>query len=234
MAKILVVDQSPDIYKTLEAALNGHSVRYIESAKGAENELEQTNYDLILLDVLLPDGDGIDLCSKFKLRDQEDVPVILVSQETDTQKKIKGFSVGAEDYIVKPYDPEEMKARIEARLRKRQERLSHRNTLAVGDLYLEIAAQQVTWKKNGQSERLDLTPLEFKILLHLARHPNQVLKREQLLTAIWGNTVFITDRTIDSHVSHLRKKIARSSCFIYPVYGLGYRLAVSDSREAMN
>src|SRR5262249_39267670 len=159
-----------------------------------------------LLDVNLPDGDGLTYFAKLRTQPHtSETPVVFVTSSGETPKEVMGFSLGAEDYIVKPIDPPRLKARIEARLRQIGEKAARDLTLQKGDLKLSVSHQRVILVRDGKDIQIDLTPVEFKLLFHLLRHEDQVFSREQLLIAVWGDSAEVFDRTVDMHVSNLRK-----------------------------
>lgn len=197
----------------------------------AEAELAKNSFALILLDVTLPDGDGFSFFAKLKTNEATAaIPVIFVTSRSDLANELMGFSLGAEDYIVKPIDPPRLKGRIEARLKQIKERQKQDMTLVKGNVKLSVSLQRAVIVHEGKEIMVNLTPVEFKLLFHLLRYEDHVFTREQLLTAIWDNAAEVFDRTVDMHVSKLRKKIALSDYEIKAVHGMGYRL----SREETN
>ncbi len=225
--RILVIDDAEDhqlvVRKVLERTCQ---VVAAYTLAEADLQLAKNSFDLILLDVQLPDGDGFSYFAK--LRSQEhtlEIPVVFVTSKGETPNEAMGFSLGAEDYVVKPVEPLRLKARVEARLRSLRERLMKETQLCKGNLKLSLGSQQATLVHEGREQHLDLTPVEFKLLFHLLRFEDNVFTREQLLTAVWRDASEVFDRTVDMHVSKLRKKIATSDFQIKAVHGTGYRLS---------
>jgi two-component system response regulator BaeR len=174
---------------------------------------------LILLDLMLPGKDGMDICKE--IRNFSDVPIIMVTARIEEIDRLLGLELGADDYICKPFSPREVVARVKAVLR----RSGGQTTLRTKGLLLEEASLHASW--NGR--KLDLTAVEFKLLQHLAAHPGRILSREQLMDRIYADRRIVSDRTIDSHIKKLRKKIETASPgedLIRSVYGVGYKLEI--------
>lgn len=225
--RILIVDDD-DEHQCVARHVLDQTFRVITAYNlaEAEKELSQANFDLLLLDVMLPDGDGFSFFAK--LRTQENtasIPVIFVTSKGDTPDEAMGFSLGAEDYITKPVDPMRLKTRVEARLRLIRNRRQKELTICKGNIKLNASLQRAALVNEGKETSINLTPVEFKLLFHLFRHEDQVFSREQLLVAIWDHAAEVFDRTVDMHISKLRKKIELSEYQIKAVHGLGYRLS---------
>lgn len=171
---------------------------------------------LILLDLMLPGKDGMDICKE--IRSFSNVPIIMVTARIEEIDRLLGLELGADDYICKPFSPREVVARVKAVLR----RSGGQTTLRTKGLLREEASLQASW--NGR--KLDLTSVEFKLLQHLAAHPGRIFSREQLMDRIYADRRIVSDRTIDSHIKKLRKKIETASPgedLIRSVYGVGYK-----------
>lgn len=207
-----------------------YSVVQAFTIKEAEQALDKGSFDLILLDIHLPDGDGLSLFAKLQTQDHtKDIPVIFVTGSQDAPREVMGFSLGAEDYIHKPIEPARLRARVDARLRQISKRKDREMHLCKGDLKLSISLQRAALVREGRDHPIDLTPVEFKLLFHFLRFEDQVFTRDQLLNAVWGNASEVFDRTVDMHVSNLRKKISASAYKILSVHGTGYRFAKGGS-----
>jgi two-component system phosphate regulon response regulator PhoB len=225
--RILVVDDAADhqllVRKSLEKICRIVPALSLEEA---DRELGKNTFSLILLDVTMPDGDGFSYFAKLKTQEHTaEIPVIFVTGKSETPNEAMGFSLGAEDYITKPVDPLRLRSRIEARLKLLSGRRQSEMTICRGDLKLSISLQRLAILHEGREVPIGLTPIEFKLLFYLLRHEDHVLSREQLLTAIWDNAAEVFDRTIDMHISKLRKKITLSEFQIKAVHGMGYRLS---------
>jgi len=190
---------------------------------GPEAQLYENGADLILLDVSLPDGNGFQLCSRLQHDDTfRNIPVIFLTAHTATADKITAFSVGADDYIEKPFDAAELRARIESKLKKRQWKVKQAEVLRRGALRLDVTRYRAYCLLGDTEKVLDLTAREFRILHHLATREGRIVTREQLLQCIWDDAV-VVDRTVDTHVSNLRRKLGDLGEVIETVRGVGYR-----------
>lgn len=223
--KILLIDDDPAILplvkKAMDPAWDLVGVRSLAEATvtyGAES------FDLLLLDVEIPDGDGFQFCQEILKIPKTLKPILFFltsrSRESDV---VTGFWQGADDYITKPFKPMELRARIHARLIKRQVALKEHRTLSLGNLKIDLESQSVFLNRSGAEARVKLTRTEYKILVHLVKNQDARITREQLLNQISASSD-ITDRAIDQHVSRLRTKIAQSDLVIDSVYGEGYLL----------
>lgn len=222
MPTVLAVEDCSDERRRLARALEPHlSVVFADSVEGAFERLAQDPVDLILLDVSLPDGDGFQLCSL--LREDEAfrrLPIVFLTARAETRDKVHAFSLGAEDYVEKPYDALELRARIHAQLRRAGRDADE--LLCRGDLRLHAPSYRASLAGGGRVTDLDLTPHEFRLLYHLASAEDRIFTRGQLLEALWGPTV-VTERTIDTHISSLRRKLGAQRHCVETVRGVGYR-----------
>jgi len=234
MARILCIEDSQDFQLFLSSILKEHVLTFVASTIEALRITNngQNHFDLILLDVSLTDGNGIKILPKLKeIFAGRFVPIIILSSENDVLTKVAAFGVGADDYINKPPDPSELKARIEAKLRTAQSLIVESSTLEFKDLIVDIDKMTVEIiSKNKGRKIVDLTPYEFKILRLLMSRPGQVYSREVIIDRIWGIDKFITSRTIDAHISHLRKKLISSEVQIETVLSAGYKLAFKENK----
>ena len=178
------------------------------------------DFDLFLFDVGLADGDGFNLAWELKQRPEcQDIPVVFMTSKTGIDDKEKGFSLGAEDYVVKPFEPRELALRVERRLKSSRK---HTQSFVRAGLRFDIPSQRVFVATTN--EPIDLTPLQFKLLYFLITQEARVVSREQLISNIWGDDVHI-GRSIDTHINSLRRKLgARAKC-IHTIYGEGYKFA---------
>lgn len=230
MTRILLVDDALDDQRIVASVLSkAHQVVIASTLAEGRLRISETDFDLILLDVQLPDGEGFALCEELQSDERtRAIPIIFLTVRSATSDKVLAFSLGAEDYISKPFDPIELQARVEARIRKSGQHLTRELLLQLGQLKISISKQKVYLKGEAGELLLDLTPLEFKLLFYFARHEEHVFSREQLLAAVWADKVNVLDRTVDMHVSNLRKKLGPSSWTIRSVHGVGYRFAAVD------
>ena len=217
-AKILVVDDDPAISEMLTLVLQAEGFDTV--AVGAA-EAEQP--DLILLDLMLPGMNGIDVCRT--IRETSTVPIVMLTAKTDTVDVVLGLESGADDYVNKPFKAKELVARIRARLRRTEDEVS--DVIELGDLTIDVAGHQV---RRG-NEEIPLTPLEYELLLLLARKPRQVVSREELLTSIWGYRSASDSRVVNVHVQRLRAKIEKdpeNPQIIVTVRGVGYKTGCGE------
>lgn len=223
-AKILVVDDEQSILNLVTAYLRqeGYEVHTAMDGPGGLKAARAFKPDLIVLDVMLPGMDGIELLTQ--LRRESDVYVIMLTAKSEETDKIIGLSVGADDYLTKPFSPRELAARVKAALRRYGQKgeTGKSKVLAFKHLRIDASARQV-WK-DGQP--VDLTAIEFDLLVALAEHRGRVLSREQLLEQVWGHDFYGEERVVDVHLGHVRKKIEADPTnpgLIITVRGVGYR-----------
>lgn len=230
MRSILLVEDSIEVHRMVSSAISGPLVRldWAQSVASAEELISKTEYDLLLLDIELPDGNGLEFCSKLQA-DQPQLPVFILTAHDDLAEKVLGFSVGADDYITKPFDRLELKARVEAKLRKREIQKQFADSLNWKEIKINKSRQEVSVLKDQDYEPVSLTALEFKLLTYFADRPGEVLDRDRLLNEIWGEDIHVYARSVDTHVSKLRKKLGPASNTIQSVHGMGYKFTPSHS-----
>ncbi|OQW48880.1 MAG: hypothetical protein A4S09_13000 [Proteobacteria bacterium SG_bin7] len=220
MHNILVVEDSVDVQELLTIVLEPIArIRRAGTVKSALEEFEAGKFDLILMDVMLDDGDGFSLTSEIRKKPHgKNIPIIFLTSKSDIADKEHGFQLGAEDYIVKPSDPREIRLRVQSRLQKLE---SHKYSeyITKGNLHLDIPLHKAHLIKEDID--LGVTPLQFKILFYLMSHENEVISREQLISVIWGKNIHI-GRSVDTHVNSIRRKLDGYSTYIQAVYGAGY------------
>lgn len=228
MKDILYIEDSAESVLMVQETLKPHHIHHVSTLKDAEIALQQKNYDLILLDLNLPDGDGLRYLAE-KSSDQscglKNTPLFVLSGQSEISSKVMAFAIGVDDYILKPFHCAELKARVDAKLRKHSEKASEQETLQLGNVRLDLAKQKVSIHKNGLQQDLTLTRLEFKLLTKFMKSPDRVFSRELFIESIWSDAN-VTDRTVDTHIAHLRKKMGPASLKIETVTGEGYRLKV--------
>ena len=226
--RVLVVDDDHALSEMLGIVLRGEGFEPVFCADGA-NALEvfrATKPDLVLLDLMLPGRDGIDVCRS--IRAESGTPIVMLTAKSDTVDIVVGLESGADDYIVKPFKPKELVARIRTRLRRNDEPGSA--SLSIGDLTIDIAGHQV----RRATEVLNLTPLEFDLLVCLARKPRQVFTREALLQEVWGYRHAADTRLVNVHVQRLRSKIEidpERPEIVLTVRGVGYKAGGPDGPD---
>lgn len=224
MARILVVDDCPDQRTLVRACLGGeHELDLVESGEAALARFAESPPDLVLLDVGLPDCDGYRVLSLLNDGNSySPVPVIFLTARSDPADKALAFGLGAEDFVVKPFEPVELRSRVKARLRSRVDRET--TTFSFGPLSIDPQRMRATLTSEGKPVALELTSIEFRLLAQLARSPGRVYSRAQLIAEVWGE-VAVSERTVDSHLSKLRIKLGPAGHRIESVRGAGYRFS---------
>jgi two-component system response regulator MtrA len=223
-ATVLVVDDDPALAEMLTIVLRGEGfdAAVVRDGARAMTAFRDVKPDLVLLDLMLPGVSGLDVCKE--IRSESGVPIIMLTAKTDTVDVVLGLESGADDYVMKPFKPKELTARIRARLRRGDVGSAER--LRVADVEIDVPGHQVT--RDG--EPISLTPLEFDLLVALARKPRQVFTREVLLEQVWGYRHAADTRLVNVHVQRLRSKIERDPErpeVVVTVRGVGYKAGVS-------
>jgi two-component system alkaline phosphatase synthesis response regulator PhoP/two-component system response regulator BaeR len=219
-SQLLYVEDEHSIAQVLLLYLQqqGHQVQHYDNAPDARRALQNLNFDLAILDVMLPGGDGRDL---LQLAVHKQIPCIMVTARVSEEDRIEGFELGADDYVCKPYSPREVVSRVQALLKRSQ--LGHqRKTLQFDGLTLDMQSQ-VIWQ---DQQELKLTKSEYLLLQTLASQPDRVFDRQTLLDKVWPDDAAVSERTVDTHMTNLRKKLADNSQqprFIQTRHGLGYQ-----------
>lgn len=225
--KILVVDDEKDILELIDYNLtkNGYRVKTAASGEDALELIRENDYDLIILDLMLPGVDGFDLCKIIKSDKQRgNIPIIMVTAKAEEADKVAGLEIGADHYVTKPFSPRELLAIVKATLRRSpQKQEDEKPIIERGDLRIHIGRHEVTLK----GKPLELTHLEFRILIALAKKPGWVMTRYQIVDATRGEGVTVTDRSVDVHIVSLRKKLGEENNFIITVRGVGYKFKES-------
>jgi two-component system alkaline phosphatase synthesis response regulator PhoP len=219
---ILVVDDEQHIIDLARMYLeqDGFTVEQALDGYEALAKIHDLKPALVVLDLMLPEVDGWEVCRRT--RDGSDVPIIMLTARSDDVDKIVGLELGADDYLTKPFNPRELVARVKAILRRYERSVQPGHMLRVGELTIDPASREAILG----TQPLQLRTQEFDLLHTLAQHRGQVLTREQLLELAWGYDYYGETRTVDVHVSHLRKKLAGSELEIETVRGVGYKLVV--------
>jgi DNA-binding response OmpR family regulator len=225
MEKILLVEDSPEVKIVVQASLKDFDVYACSGIQEAERQLQKNKFSCMILDIELPDGDGVSFFSQLQSRpDFSSLPTFFLTGKTDLSQKLAAFSLGADDFITKPFEPAELRARVQARLKK--SRSSSSNEIKLGNLTLFKDQMRVMIASSEEKEIVSLTLLEFKILQLLLKDPERIFERDVIIDEVWGKSANIVDRTVDAHVSHLRKKLSKSNLFIEAIPSIGYKLSV--------
>ncbi len=219
--RVLIVEDESPIAELIAVNLRHHGFQPIwaEDGDSAQRELETLVPDVILLDWMLPGQSGLSLARKWRADSRtKAIPILMLTARGDEPDRIAGLDAGADDYITKPFSTQELMARIRAVLRRRApEEINER--VEIGGLVLDAATYRVTF----QGQPLKAGPTEFKLLHFLMKHPERVHSRSQLLDRVWGDHVFIEERTVDVHVKRLREALGAAGSMIETVRGAGYR-----------
>ncbi|ARI77209.1 response regulator transcription factor [Halobacillus mangrovi] len=231
--KILVVDDEERIRRLIKMYMERENYEIDEAEDGEEALMKaiQNDYDVILLDLMLPGKDGIEVCKE--LREKKATPVIMLTAKGEEANRVQGFEVGTDDYIVKPFSPREVVLRVKALLRRAsttrflQTDTSTRNILIFPHMTIDNDAHRVT----ADGVEVALTPKEYELLNYMAQYPDKVFDREQLLKEVWQYEFFGDLRTVDTHVKRLREKLSKVSAnaagMIVTVWGIGYKFEVN-------
>jgi len=231
LPRVLVVEDEPSIAELIAVNLrhNGFAPTIVFDGAGAQREIDAVLPDLILLDWMLPGESGAVLARQWRKHERtKGVPIIMITARSDENDKVQGLDAGADDYITKPFSTQELLARIRAVLRRRAPEVVS-DSVQVGELSLDAATYRVSFR----GQELKVGPTEFKLLHYLMKHAERVHTRAMLLDKIWGDHVFIEERTVDVHIKRLRESLGDAAALIETVRGAGYRLSV-QALEAPN
>lgn len=229
--KILIIDDEEDILKLLSMVLKKEGFENIYTAEDGVSGFElfrKINPDIILLDIMLPDEEGYEVCKK--IRRISNVPILFISAKTEEIDRVLGFALGGDDYITKPFSTKEVAYRIKAHLRRSNYKDEEKNKnviLNIGDF--QIDEEKIEVRKNGKL--IELKPKEYKMFLYLAKHPNQIMSKEKLCSEVWGEEYIGFDNTIMVHIRRLREKIEENPSnpkYIVNIKGLGYKFVLKD------
>ncbi|MCO5103000.1 MAG: phosphate regulon transcriptional regulator PhoB [Burkholderiaceae bacterium] len=231
LPRVLVVEDEPAIAELIAVNLrhNGFESVWVEDGPSAQRELDAVLPDVILLDWMLPGQSGLQLARKWRAQARtRAVPILILTARGDEPDKVAGLDAGADDYITKPFSTQELLARIRAVLRRRAPEQTS-EALEAGGLRLDAAAHRLSF----QGKELRIGPTEFKLLRYLMAHPERVHARAQLLDKVWGDHVFIEERTVDVHVKRLREALGSASAMVETVRGAGYRFTAQAGQAGV-
>lgn len=227
LPRILIVEDEAAIAELISVNLrhNGFQPVWAMDAESAQRELDDILPDVILLDWMLPGESGLTLARRWRASARtKAIPILMLTARGDEADRVAGLDAGADDYIVKPFSPRELLARIRAVLRRRVPE-SVGGAVKIGDLQLDADTYRVSW----QDKPIKVGPTEFKLLQYLMRHPERVHTRGMLLDKVWGDHVYIEERTVDVHVKRLRESLGDAGSMIETVRGAGYRMTASPA-----
>ena len=224
-SKILVIEDEPDIRKTLEYNLSREGYEVVVSGTLQEaKKLLEPSLSLLVLDLMLPDGSGLDLCREIKKNSLlSDIPIIILTAKDDEVDRVVGFELGADDYVTKPFSVRELILRVKAVLKRGEVNKSELVEVErqFGDLSIDVDSHEV----HVNSELVILTALEFKLLKQLVDRRGRVQSRDQLLSDVWGYSSEVTTRTVDTHIKRLREKLGPMGKYVQTIRGIGYKFS---------
>jgi two-component system, OmpR family, phosphate regulon response regulator PhoB len=234
--RVVIIEDEPDIVELVCYSFRKEGFEVVSFASGKEGleYLRRNGADLLLLDIMLPDQDGLEICRRIRADERlKTVPLIFLTAKGSEIDRVVGLEIGADDYVVKPFSPRELVARARAVLRRQGRPAESQPAITAGDLRLDPGTREVTMR----GVPVSLSALEFRLLEFLASHPRQVFSRERLLDQVWGIDSAVTPRTVDVHIRRLREKIeaqADAPAYIQTVRGAGYRFSGQprESHEA--
>ena len=225
--RIVIIEDEKDIVELVRYNFRKEGFEVESFGRGREglDYLRRNPADVLLLDILLPDDDGFSICKRLRADDRlRGLPVIFLTAKGEEMDRILGLELGGDDYVVKPFSPRELVARVKAVLRRQERPAEKREVVEVGSLRLDTRTHEVTVR----GRPVELSTLEFKLLHYLASHPRHVFNRDRLLDEVWGRDHFVTPRTVDVHIRRLREKIElvpHEPQFLLTVRGSGYRFS---------
>src|SRR6476661_7576932 len=230
MKKILIVEDESDLVKLLKYNLEkeGFKVNYATDGTVALAEARRDPPDLVILDLMLPGLDGLEVCRQLRRNERfVRTPVLILSARSEEADRIVGLELGADDYVTKPFSTREVIARVRALLRRNEPAVPPRLKVQRGELVIDPTAHSVVI--GGRA--VELSALEFRLLHHLASHPGMVFSRDQLLDSVWGNDRTVTQRSVDVYIRRVREKIEnrpKDPAYVQTVHGVGYRFTVAS------
>jgi len=225
--RVVIIEDEKDIVELVRYNFRKEGFEVESFGRGREglDFLRRNPVDVVLLDILLPDDDGFNICRRLRADDRlRALPVIFLTAKGEEVDRVLGLEIGGDDYVVKPFSPRELVARVKAVLRRQERIAEKREVVEVGNVRLDTRTQEVT----VSGRPVQLSTLEFRLLYHLASHPRHVFNRDRLLDEVWGRDRFVTPRTVDVHIRRLREKIEalpNRPQFLQTVRGSGYRFS---------
>jgi len=220
---IAIVDDEPDILELVSLHLKktGFNAKGFPDADGFLKFLKRKIPDLVILDLMLPDADGLEICKYLKKEENlSSIPIIMLTAKGEETDKVLGLELGADDYVTKPFSPKELVARVKAVLRREKEKEETKKIEIGKVLVLDLQKYEAF----VEGKKTELTPTEFRILKCLSSKKGQVFTRDQILDYLWGDERAVLDRTVDVHIKNLRKKLGKAEKFIKNIRGIGYKL----------
>jgi DNA-binding response OmpR family regulator len=229
MGRILCLEDAEDMNLIIGNALEGLPVVFARSVEEARNYAGNEDFSLFLVDIHLPDGTGFDFIEGLSPQ-QKAKPILFLTGKQDFASKLAAFTLGADDFIVKPFDRRDLRLRVESKLRRQANSVDERRQFTIGNLLCSPEEQSIS--KQGDFSKIELTSIEFRLFLMLSHEQARIFSREQILNRVWTDDITVSDRTVDVHISNLRRKLSGSRVHIETVIGSGYRLLVRDTDSA--
>ena len=231
MTRILIIDDEEKIRQMIRkyAEYEGFETDEAEDGLQAVEKCSINHYDLVVMDIMMPNLDGFSACKEIK-KTQPDLPFIMLSALGEEYDKVHGFDLGVDDYVVKPFSSKELMMRIHAILKRVHPASGSQETFHLKDLAIDYNARVVTIK----GERLNLSPKEYELLVYLVKNAGIALTREQILQTVWGYDFYGDDRTLDTHIKLLRKNLGEYSRYLVTLRGVGYRFEKENQSEVEN
>lgn len=228
MNKVLLIEDSPEVFTLVKQAIGSLcELSWADNLKSGKAKIAEETFDLLLLDIELPDGSGIDYCSEIS-SEYPKLSIFMLTSHSNLSEKVLGFSAGADDYITKPFQMLEFRARVESKLKKLNSLSKISSITKWKNLEIDKNKQKVKVIDGSDTVDIDLTHLEFRLLTYLSDRAENVIPRDEILNEIWGENVYVYSRSVDTHVSKLRKKLGTASEYIKSVHGSGYKFAEID------
>ena len=224
MSRILIVDDEINIRKVVReyAEFEGYEVAEAENGMEAVNIAKEKDFDIIIMDVMMPDLDGFSACRE--IRKTKNTPMLMLSARGEEYDKIHGFEIGIDDYVVKPFSPKELMMRIDAIVRRSGSQTAQNDIVEIGGLKIDFTARIVSI----DGEKIDMSPKEYDLLFYLVKNRGKALTREQILTEVWGYDYYGDDRTLDTHIKLIRKELGDYAKYIVTLRGVGYRFEAEE------
>lgn len=231
MDKILYVEDTQEAVLILKNTLREYNLHVCSTLKEAGQLITENQYKMIIIDIELPDGRGHELMPLLQ-KNLHQTSVLFLTSHSDFHEKLTAFSLGAFDYVQKPFDPRELKLRVDAQIRRMNTQEEENQVIKIGGLTCNLEEQKIYINKEGK-KAMDLTGIEFKIFKLLSKTPKKVFPREAILEKIWGDSITITPRTVDVHISNLRRKLTDTDVSILHKHGHGYYILSSPSNPSL-
>jgi two-component system phosphate regulon response regulator PhoB len=229
--RVLLVEDSREMQAIVRHAIGDIcTLHSVVSAEDGRSELEKGIYSLLLLDVSLPDANGFEFCKSLRSEKMfADLPVIFLTGNSELTSKIQGFEVGGDDYVTKPFEPEELKARVQGKLRRHK---ASSTSFMMAGFRVDLSLHKIfVTNGDGTETPLPLTPIEFKLMSHFMKNEGKVFSRQKLLDLFWSDSLYVSRHTVDTHISSLRKKLGPPGVNLRSIFKQGYTFTAPDEKR---